>query len=477
MIFIFLLLFLTPALHAATAASPKSAATAATPFITNSLFIFLDDQEPIYGPIARDCAQAIEQQVPMILVSNSLLKKVLTGIYPKLKLKFDEDSWTLRQVGKHMTLMIGINVLRNIGLHLLQLLVTDVKRLMDMPAANVTPADYFLKDFEPLFVTGATHQWFFFLDGHGFPGSTIASLPIDQFKRLLEFFENKINTKLFAYLTCFAMGTNSDAIYKGTTDQFKGHTYPFIIATNGVAEMLTGAAPLKTGHDGKLKYTVHYDQAIKQLMAEQLNFETLLPALFGQANRFSFVRMPGLPWFNAHDANSYSFTIGRVMERRDTPLDLSQKFSDLEKDIRPALLLYARTIPFELNLGESKPHFVSMTAEGVHHFEYLKLDQRIAPFLRTIANELTIRRVLFTFKTIESSKHQPVYPERPGESGRRSLSPTLEQPLAQKFTNVIVDIGVASPTRIFLTYGTKEYELVPDAFVEYPYSKEYASLK
>ena len=79
-------------------------------------------------------------------------------------------------------------------------------------------------------------QWLIYCSGHGGLKETICALTLDDFKKFLDFLDIKIITKLFAYSSCYAHGTNANLIFNDfKTGMYKTFSYP--IAASGFNDL------------------------------------------------------------------------------------------------------------------------------------------------------------------------------------------------------------------------------------------------
>lgn len=233
-------------------------------YAPKALYILADASEKGLGPITYTFLSLLYKEVAPVLVSTSLVRNVFSEDYRRskdvylgrdsillAKSRFNHGEWIVKKINADLFLFIphaylrkkkiAIDAVKKDGLLIdagvspieieLGLKVNHMKTLdkqafaKDMSGQYATflvahssdflksvfdeqlkrsqvfcmRSDYFMKNVpRPL--------WAFFLDGHGNVEELISGFVLDDFKRLLNFFENYINCRLFIYNSCFSAG-------------------------------------------------------------------------------------------------------------------------------------------------------------------------------------------------------------------------------------------------------------------------------
>lgn len=253
--------------------------------------------------------------------------------------------------------------------------------------------NYFINALTDLFVTGSEYklnkvlnrkpQWTIYLTGHGNLGDTIASIPIRDFPKLLDFLETKVVTKLFIYSSCYAMGKNTQDVYK---KEFPGqeHTYSFPIVVEATYDVpVSVEGPRFTFVNGNiaLKFQENYakffdltkftSEPYDIAQAVQLIFPALNPDFFNDilsSNNFPHVRPIQRDTFISLFPG---VEIGTTMTTsRTEPLDVgaAMENKNLISD-QTYVLLRTTYVPFTLILRGKKqaPLLLSAIPGNAHH--------------------------------------------------------------------------------------------------------------
>jgi len=122
------------------------------------------------------------------------------------------------------------SALKNLAEH------TAHTRVLDESYIFVTNADYASSD-KMIQQQDGMHsvkfvqpQWTLYISGHGLLGKDIAFLQLEDFRRLLVFFESKIMTKLLTCKSCYIMGTNAELVYaEAGKQQQKQFSFPIAL--------------------------------------------------------------------------------------------------------------------------------------------------------------------------------------------------------------------------------------------------------
>lgn len=247
----------------------------------------------------------------------------------------------------------------------------------------------------PLFVTNSDYatvsygeipEWVIYLGGHGLIQQSVAYLSIEEFKEFLQFLETNLRTKLLYYSTCYGAGLNSELLYKNAREGVE-KTYPFAIVTVALSDAPTvGKLPetyvenekirLKTKKDFGLFLSEATENGIINYRKISNDLENRSSYCYGHFNTIAQIKFPGLPWFSVLDQDKV-VSIGHTLAKtRKKPLDIQTFFARGGKQAAPlAVLLYGRTIPFELVLNMKQDYsypfaMISMIpGPAIHHLQ------------------------------------------------------------------------------------------------------------
>lgn len=235
--------------------------------------------------------------------------------------------------------------------------------------------------------------WSFYLAGHGLSNYSIAHLSPTQFKEFLELFDNKINTKLLYYMSCYAAGTNSELVYKDLTTGIN-KTYDFAIITQALTDTTTSYPALKLVIERgilKIESKIAYNNFFAQITTNKTNnidsaskpdyqkiTEILSPNLIystsSNLNNTPQIKFPGIPWFSVLK-NDTVVSIGSILAKtRTTSLNIATFFTQKNP---LAILLYTPNIPFELLINTRTPTgdvpaIISMLpGDAMHHLKQI----------------------------------------------------------------------------------------------------------
>ncbi len=278
--------------------------------------------------------------------------------------------------------------------------------------------NYFIEALSRLFIPKAEYAklfsgrnpcWIVYLMGHGHPQETVATIPVDQFHRILDFFDEKVLTKLLVYLSCYAAGVNEELIYKNVQDVGKQRIYSYPImsaALNDYAVMSQMMVfvfankdvlddPLLKPEDiawdsgeliaGQTRFFSKFFNTA--LASEILDFKALAQSLrlgietgIGkQSLHGAQLRLPGLPWFSVINAQDSTVSIGNVLAATRTQsmnvmAFFQQQRSAKSKNGPLGLLLYTQNIPFKLDMSTlpELPEIISMVpGPAVHRLSWI----------------------------------------------------------------------------------------------------------
>jgi hypothetical protein len=257
------------------------------------------------------------------------------------------------------------------------------------PNPKTDPDRYFVKELNRIFVTNGNYPaqnraaiptWALYMGGHGSRQGSIVGLALQQFKRCLDFFEEKINIKLLYYSSCHAAGLNAETLYKNDKTAIY-RTYPFAIITQALTDATTKSIAFSMYVQAdKLHMKMPHefiDFAKMVTTSDVIDYRALaepfLPNV--QTNGLGSlpqIKFPGLPWFSVIDTDKV-IVIGSIMAKsRTVPLDIATFFQKNSTSADPlGILLYASHVPFELVVDTKKvPTFISMIpGDAVHRIK------------------------------------------------------------------------------------------------------------
>ncbi len=304
--------------------------------------------------------------------------------------------------------------------------MTHLIDFVDKNWAHAPREDYFIDLLPKLFMGRSAYakekrsdqipEWTIYMIGHGTETKDVASIPVDQFHQILDFFEDKLLIKLFAYISCYSAGLNQEIIYTNDKSAGEQRTYSYPILTYAISDEAVArwcitynyfyhgrssfTNPLLTRDDidwkeGELQLTQKnaFDQFFNDASAVPLNFKQLAVALGIDIEsrtvkelQAAQVRLPGLPWFSLINAQNSIISIGKIMAATrpvDKPLNVmsffQQQRSAKSKTGPIALLLYTNNIPFKIDMSTlpvQLPQIISMLpGVAIHHFSKIDASQ------------------------------------------------------------------------------------------------------
>jgi len=273
-------------------------------------------------------------------------------------------------------------------------------RSKDPKERNINSSDIFVSraEYEQAKNKYTMQKWAIYMSGHGSPNEMSVSMSINDFNSCLDFFNTRNSVVLLVYITCFAIGTNVDLIYK--TEKQLPKTYAYTIVAEGVTEAVTTAFPRPLLQDFTLKSLnlktkqlaagkiPDFDVFIKNVTAKgpidiieavqplfELGLQKFIPT--GQEIiTVPQVRVAGREWFNIGDTKNKSARLGNIFAKTCTKVDIAKYFS--KKGIVPTYyFMDAATIPCELVLTfnqKQKPVFIPMAkiSSAEPMFYYIK---------------------------------------------------------------------------------------------------------
>lgn len=379
--------------------------------------------------------QAIEAQLkllPSTARQNFLHEAILASN------SFNPQDWIILNASSHnFYLLIPHAFLQKIGSQATQVnhqlaltLGLNIDKMEQLPADNLTEyvsknwkkltnKDDLINDFSKIFIANADYykenrsamipEWSIYMTGHGGAGSDIVGLPIATFPAVLDFFEEKVTTKLLAYFSCYAAGINTEIIYTDLKRVGAQKTYSYAIITAALTDGITASSvPLFTAMPSsgtnlfRLKMAdidwinqnlhIKFDQNFISFFegafstSVPVDYAKIIEPIVPLASRSTLdtkgrtaaqIRLPGLSWFSVVDAQNRVVSIGRILvaTRGNSPLNILNFFKQQRPAGSPndlaAILLYTRNVPFVLDMqgiaNSDLPKIISMIPGQAQH--------------------------------------------------------------------------------------------------------------
>lgn len=357
-------------------------------FATAIMFIFLDPSK---------CDQWLGSFLEKLSLNNEIASKPVTFLVSKILLvcitysfgdatKLHRFWWIQSTRDPELFLMVPralmtgykneIQTLNAIALSQASLdigLKLDHSKNLSFTSYNENfQAKSMLSVFEDIFITRSEYRscgradmprWSLIFDGSSSKGG-FYGIPAPEFKKILSFCADKIDTVFFSYAVCLAVGSISQEIFGDNLSEVYGSVYPFIILTNGIANDLL-----------LIDYDSDYSRVPDLLLRNgPLKLAEISTSLFGKdlACRFCHVRFPYQGWFTSLDLKNNSFAIRKILaQTRNKPLYLNAIFKGIKAKENPVVMLYSPVIPFEINATDVNIHFIPMSTSRAYYFKSL----------------------------------------------------------------------------------------------------------
>ncbi len=395
---------------------------------TRNVLIFLDDSEKELGGIGGMVLTGLCLKNYPIILSTSLLynvheaaKKDIRPIkdllndswsdYSSGKFKefaekesiilsricFEQEPWIIKKINDSLVLLIPkvyletlhingkqVDYNKNVELpsetelklgfkvnHMETITIDQIERPKDFKFA-----DYFVEAMDSIFCTNSDYriakqqspEWVMYIEGHGRIGTRVVGLSLNGFQQFLHFLEHKIKTQLLMYVSCFAVGANTDKIFGNMKSQVKAQ-YSFPIIVNGINDVVrTDQAPdidMHKWHEREeLTYILHFDSPfeIAQKIKEG-NFKHLF-SYVSKLFQIPQIKLPGIEWLSVDIVDKKVVSIGSILAQTQDPQKPLNIVSFFKKDPE-IILLYTDEIPFELTINSKNLQGIfSMMSSG-----------------------------------------------------------------------------------------------------------------
>ncbi len=256
--------------------------------------------------------------------------------------------------------------------------------------------------------------WTIYLTGHG-GNIKIAGMSTEDFKKILDPLENKINCRLFIYSSCCAAGLNIESVYKNVTSNLQNR-YSFPIIVIALTDATIIGITTKLANDNFNNLTLHTQDTLSfaqffqtaTQQRESFNYHNIIKQvepLPSEPNNMPQVKLPGLEWFLPIDKASF-VSIGETLtktRKSDQPLNIKNFFKTDPK----VILLYAANIPFELKLDDTHlDAIVSMIPGNAAHI-IKKISSTTQPAIALVdtfmKNTMNAREKIILIKEIQGS--------------------------------------------------------------------------
>ena len=378
---------------------------------------------------------------------NTAAKKELKYIVLKI-LAFDSRKWLFKKINDALYLLIPHEYLQKmnvdldavkkydpdptkisgtelrLGLKINHMETTDIPEIVNTPIQKYEYADYFIKTLydngtktSSIFCIRSDYKnkrvtlpaWSIFIEGHGNMQKTIVHLKLKKFRRkFLEFLENKINTRLLMYRSCYAAGINNVLMYRDAKSAIE-RTYSFAIIT----QALTDATVEETANlifDSTSHLTLKlYDNFANFLKAVTSSLvmdyqkitETIFPLLphkaLGGWGNVPQIKLPGVEWFSVLASKKDIISIGSIFAKTRDPQQSLDVVRYFKTDPR-AILLYATDIPFELVINSNNLEaIISMVPGDAIHI------------IKKISSKKTLPEIVHWFRKIQDLDPQKIF--------------------------------------------------------------------
>ncbi len=358
------------------------------------LLIFLDeDEKDKFGVASNSLLIALYQEVCPIIVSTSLLYNIFeyrskdnraTDIFYEMpemhdaeisKMAFQKDRWVIKQINDSLNLLLPVNYLNLLNVtsdavkeykystddsisdtelrlgfkvnHMKSIDHESIHRsFLDYVKKTLLPVEYinyFVNSLDTIFCKKAEYknvvipEWYIYILGHGLVNHSIVSLSFNDFKQLLQFFDNKILTKLLVVSSCYAAGVNSKIIYGDMKSEMQQY-FSFPIIFEGLNDMPIAG-----------KYRIDFNKFFEKAKTLEGNYSDIIQPILS-AESIAQIKLPGLEWFSVIEADKKIVSINSILAKTrdpEKPLDIV-KFFKKDPDI---ILLYSDDIPFELKIN------------------------------------------------------------------------------------------------------------------------------
>ncbi len=249
---------------------------------------------------------------------------------------------------------------------------------------------------------------------------SLASLSLAEFKTFLSYLSHTINTTVFAYMTCFAAGSNLYKVYQHDQERNIIDNYPFVIGSAGISAGITEAPgvtdfdnypPEETAKDIRnykkpmVKAIANYDLFFSLCEKDApVDWAQAFNAIFAYTkfpkDNLPLVKFPGTPWFMVPALKDEIVSLSSVIAATREPHE------ELVLENQKAILVYAPEIPFSIryapriSAGKIKevPVYISMIPGYAHH-----------AFTSIYAPEYEASRVLKSFFSYPEEQDEKIF--------------------------------------------------------------------
>lgn len=311
-------------------------------------------------------------------------------------------------------------------------------------------------------------------------GSTIAGIDTNLFPQLLDFLENRVNTKLLVYDSCFAGGKNDQMAFSN-----KGYSYAIVSAALGdyptisFLPLFDGSCTLNPAHL-TMAYHKNFDSFIERAELSETHkyeavedeqelqnkkyvplkdsmkaiIEPIINTIGEEPSQYDSVlgtgilathldsvngarvRLPGCSWFSLIDEQARVASLGKIMigaRKPIEPLKIAKYFQHqiddkAQKAAFEAILVHLNEIPFPLDLSsiETMPRIISMVPghRSLHMAELIAPQFGVGTIVRRIPlpyeNESWV-----TINKMQVRNYEPVIDREQGQNAAIEISHVL----------------------------------------------------
>ncbi len=371
--------------------------------------------------IARNDAPIVASKSVLAALSQwylSIEDEKSKELYPRLK-----KTWAIKEIEDFYILYKNDKIASYKGLKLENLTsvnwdqaerfvpsTTNKRPFTDILSQMFAPKQEFEKN-----SSTSIPSWMIYIDSHGLQGEMIAGLSLDEFKKLTNFLDKKIVTKVLLYNSCFAGGINKikgfESVYKKQVEQEQAllsqqvFTFPVIILSITDAITFTVSS-----------FSYNFNYLFEQLALQSYDipdyFTILKKAGFyasseknanGRHDIFTAnlpqIRLPNTEWFSVESVNKiknnrdYAVITKVQGQTREKPLTI-------EKTVK-TILIYSPTVPFTITIS----HATTDRVPRIVLMDFLS----VARFAEIRAPQLTFQEICRLFMPLDASMRQGFY--------------------------------------------------------------------
>lgn len=310
--------------------------------LTNNLYKHLSDPQYFYLLIPNNY---IKNQLPEYNL-NAITQETWSLVLKKLGFN-DEKLNTVNA--------LNLNDLHNVVRNSISQNTVGYNGLIDITQMEKFLTSLFHKRTPDIFL-----EWTFYILGHGAVNYSVAGIPIFAFPSMLNFFAERLNTKLIVYTTCFGGGTNIETVFNDfkTASGPTARVYPFAIVINGLGDFLV-FEKVNASYNTFFKRSFNAEVPINYPYVVEPVANIMNGGNIKYLQSAAQIRLPGLAWFSLIEGQNKIVSLTRtLMATCDPNKEFSiQKLFDKQKTknssskLPEAILLYTDHIPCPLDVA------------------------------------------------------------------------------------------------------------------------------